>query len=244
MAFTCSTACSAHALGKLYHVLGATRNRHPSCRPGYPSIPIKYSTPNLDVKLNPTKSAIFAAMSDVGSTNDEDDDVLALDVDRPFFPSPPAEDHSRRRATQDNVIQRLQLEAQRRSAHYYLREYLAIQTRILSARAHVQRRSDEQLSDSRWIRKLVRDITTAPRGSRPGELTSKRTGDTCTHTHTCILTTWIDGVPEELANDVWALVVVRDQLVSDLTMLGHKLDEVSERFGRSATWSMVYPGTA
>lgn len=227
---------SAHALDMLYHVLGATRNRHPSWRHDSPS---NTAHPTFDVKLNPTKN--LPAMSVVGSENDEDDEVLAFDVDRPFFPPPPAEDHSRRRATQENVIQRLQLEAQRRSAHYYLTEYLAIQTRLLSARAQVQGRSDEQLSNSRWIRKLVSDITTAPRGSRPGELTSNRSGDTCTRT--CILTTWIDGVPEELANDVWALVVVRDQLVSDLTMLGHKLDEVSERFGRSATWSMVYPGT-
>jgi hypothetical protein len=35
---------------------------------------------------------------------------------------------------------------------------------------------------------------------------------------------------------------VRDQLVSDLIMLGDKLDRVSERSRSDATRSLVYPG--
>ncbi|OIW24564.1 hypothetical protein CONLIGDRAFT_673711 [Coniochaeta ligniaria NRRL 30616] len=158
-------------------------------------------------------------MSIAGSATDEDDDVLDLVSDRHFSPSPPTEDDPRRRVSRERAIQALQLEAQRRSAHYYLTEYLAIRNRILSMRAQVQRPSDEQLSDLEWIRRLIKD-TTASQGSAPV------------------------GVPDELAGHVWELVVVRDQLDSDLVMLGHKLDEVSERYGRSTTWSMLYPGTA
>jgi hypothetical protein len=73
------------------------------------------------------------------------------------------------RRAHEASLPRLRLEAQRRSANYYLTEYLAIQSRILSRRAQVQAASDEHLSDLDWISSLVRDTTDSGRAA-PGEL--------------------------------------------------------------------------
>ncbi|KAH8903543.1 hypothetical protein BR93DRAFT_190172 [Coniochaeta sp. PMI_546] len=158
-------------------------------------------------------------MSVAESANDEDHDVLDLVSYRSFSRSSPAKDHSRGRASHETAIQGLQLEAQRRSAHYYLAEYLAIRKRVLSARSHAQEPFHERLTDLQWLRRLVKD-TAVSRGSAPA------------------------AVVGELDTDVWELVVVRDQLDSDLIMLGHKLDDIALKFRKSATWSMLYPGTA
>ncbi|KAK0716796.1 hypothetical protein B0T26DRAFT_267241 [Lasiosphaeria miniovina] len=62
-------------------------------------------------------------------------------------------------------INRIRLDAQRRSAHHSLSEYLVIRRRILSRRAPTTQPPSEE-SDARWIRKLIRDTMSTSSGGR------------------------------------------------------------------------------
>jgi hypothetical protein len=71
-------------------------------------------------------------------------------------------------------INRMRLDAQRRSAHHYLTEYLAIRRKILSRRSPTTQAASEE-SDMEWIRRLIRDTTSSRRSrarSVPGKLPS------------------------------------------------------------------------
>ena len=132
-------------------------------------------------------------------------------------------------------VDRLRLEAQRRSAHYYLAEYAEIRARILSRRRQVDiAEPNSGASDRDWIRSLLEVVTAAGNGA-PGASRS-----TVSRPYACVLTLPA-GVSEDLASDVWELDVVRDQLTSDLTVLGTMLDVLHARALRRTLDSLVYP---
>ena len=68
------------------------------------------------------------------------------------------------------LIDRVRLEAQRRSARYYLSEYLTIRARLLSRRRGFMSIPDPRYNfpDEDWICSLVKDIKPAESGG-PGK---------------------------------------------------------------------------
>src|SRR6478735_1423915 len=102
-------------------------------------------------------------------------------------------------------IDRLRLEAQRRSAHHYLTEYIGIRSRILAHRKEFQdfATMDHRSPDRDYIRSLLGSETSAPE-TAPG---TSWTGISATAAMAPIPDR-PSGVTEDLAGDIWELAVV------------------------------------